>query len=600
MNNTGLQLVDLVKSQANILDSISKVVKLRKSSRTWQGLCPFHAEKTPSFHVYPDQGHFYCYGCHTHGDILTFTQRFYNLSFKEALHQLATELGIDYQKFKDDVSSHKYLFDILTQAAVLFHQNLLQSKKSDQHIKFLYNRGLNNRELIESYKVGWSSNKLPNALTEKYSPSELIEAGLMYEHEGHYKPRFYNRVLFPILSSTGAVLGFGGRKVDSPSALSKAPKYLNSPETTVFKKNQILFGHDKVRQQSSAPWVLVVEGYIDVIQLRAHGFPAVAPMGTALTQGQFEKLVQLRREIIFCFDGDKAGEKASFNALLMVLPLFKADTNISFVTLPVDKDPDQILMNEGKSYFVDLCKSRLKIVEYLFSSVRKLFPKSTPDDRMKFNAKVRGYIRTIDDPDARRGFESSLFQYERERFFSYKTKRSPEPQIALPKLMSNIEMLRVLFVDNPNELNRLSEQDKKLLNYSNDTTFYRLICGNIDGRSLEKIRCEYRVSYAKTLRLIKKDCVRDEIEHQLKNYKKNLLCLSVLALSQNKIITTKEISELLKSQESEIREAASVTPESERFHKVKKKAQMQGGVSLDGIKVDDLNAIYKVVFPASN
>ena len=208
--NSGPDLVDVIKSQANIVDIVSKYVKLKRSSKTLLGLCPFHAEKTPSFHVYP-QGHFYCYGCHTHGDIITFVQRYHDISFPEALKMLALELGIDIDQYRNSPTrQNKEIQGLLNDIADYYHRNLISSKRSDQYIKFLIERGLADKKLLSFFQIGWSGEEIPKEIFDKYGQEFLIEAGLIYEYQGRWLPRFYKRIVFPILSAQGQVLGFEG------------------------------------------------------------------------------------------------------------------------------------------------------------------------------------------------------------------------------------------------------------------------------------------------------------------------------------------------------------------------------------------------------
>ena len=581
MMNAGSDLVDIIKSQANIVDVISKVVKLRQNSRTWQGLCPFHSEKTPSFHVYAEKKQFHCFGCHMHGDVITFVERYYDITFKEALSQLAQELGIDITRFyKNGGNPHKEIIEILTEATDLFHQNLLNSPENSAQIRFLIDRNLASKKLLKFFKVGWSANDLPSQLYDKYSTDKLIEAGLLYEYQHVYKPRFFNRIVFPILLGAHHTVGFGGRRLDFNQS-SKAPKYLNSPETSVFKKNQILYGAEKITYKQQCPWVLVVEGYIDVIQLRRFAFPAVAPMGTAFTAAQYQKLLELRKELIFCFDGDQAGVKASQSALQLILPMFQAQHNISFVILPQGEDPDSILTTKGKEYFASLCKARKKFVEFFFESVQKEFPASGPDSQMKFNAKVRSLIRSVEDPDARRGLESSLFQYEKDKYFKGK-KAKVVPKLQLPQPLSNLEMLRLLLLNNINLITNLSEKDKKLLNFSNDTTVCRLLYGNIEQDCVSKLRREFTHLHSNTLSLISKNDIEKEFSYQLEKFNKSLLCLLLVNAPTLKNTLAHDVKEkLLQLGDYDISEVLSLSPGSERFTRVKKRIQSHCGAKLD-------------------
>ena len=309
-----MALSDDIKSRLDILDVVSPYVTLQKSGRSFRGLCPFHAEKTPSFFVFPERQTWRCFGaCATGGDIFTFVMRAQNLTFGEALRHLAQQAGISLPS-RARRSQHEDLYQLNEEAAQYFHRRLASSQGKAARA-YLEQRGLT-PESTERFRLGLSppdGESLKNYLASKdYTPEQLAAAGLVTTGEGGgYRDLFRSRLIFPILDEQDRVAGFAGRSLDDTQ-----PKYLNSPATPIFDKGHLLYGFNLAKESMKEKGAVVVEGYMDVIVPHQHGFTNVAcSMGTALTERQGTLLAKAASEVVLALDPDAAGQEATFRSL---------------------------------------------------------------------------------------------------------------------------------------------------------------------------------------------------------------------------------------------------------------------------------------------
>ncbi|MCY4393603.1 MAG: DNA primase, partial [Rhodospirillaceae bacterium] len=328
------QFLDELRGRVPVSDVVGKRVKLAKKGREFTGLCPFHSEKTPSFTVNDDKAFYHCFGCGAHGDVIRFVTETEGLTFPEAVGKLAGMAGLTVPQATPQerrrAERAKSLQDAC-EAGLHFFRRRLDGPDGAAALAYLRRRGVK-PETIDAFRLGWAPDgrsALKKALTgEGYSENMLIEAGLLIKPEdgGESYDRFRGRVIFPIADRRGRVIAFGGRALGDAQ-----PKYLNSPETPLFSKGQLLYGLDKARQAvrdgpdgpdgKGGADVIVTEGYTDVIALHQAGFGgAVAPLGTALTESQIEELWRLTPEPVLCFDGDEAGRRAAGRALDRLLP----------------------------------------------------------------------------------------------------------------------------------------------------------------------------------------------------------------------------------------------------------------------------------------
>jgi DNA primase len=366
--------VQRVKDAAQITDIIGECVSLKRAGANLKGLCPFHAEKTPSFMVNPVRQSFHCFGCGEGGDVLSFMMKYYNLTFPETLKQLAQryQITLPEKEFtsedKKKAEKRQKLFDANERAAQMYHEYLLNHSEAAQARDYLKKREIS-QEMINDFKLGYAPESW-DFLSNKVSKSSITraeaeEAGLLVRKDSsRFYDRFRDRVLFPISELTGRVVGFGGRILGEGE-----PKYLNTPETLIFDKGRLLFGlfqhRDAIRKARQA---VVVEGNFDLLALASHGVDnVVAPLGTALTQPQIRLLKGHADEVILLFDGDEAGIKAA----MRTVPLFLAEQVTARVALlPAMHDPDTYIRAHGKEGLEKYLVEALPLLEFAFEHLK--------------------------------------------------------------------------------------------------------------------------------------------------------------------------------------------------------------------------------------
>ena len=343
--------IDELIARADIVEVISSRMPLKKAGREFKGLCPFHGEKTPSFTVSPGKQFFHCFGCGAHGTALGFLMEYDHMEFVDAIEALAGSLGIEVPREEGgpDEKTHSDLYGLLGRAADYYWE---QMKTSDRAREYLKRRGLDGR-IARDFQIGYAPqgwDTLLNLLGGSSSQRDgLLEAGMIIrKDDGREYDRFRDRIMFPIRDSRGRVIAFGGRVLDQGE-----PKYLNSPETPVFHKGQELYGMYEARQAlRDIPRLLVVEGYMDVASLAQQGIQyAVATLGTATTPDHLRRLFKVTNEVVFCFDGDKAGRRAAWRALENSLGVLREGRQIRFMFLPDGEDPDTLVQAEGAGAF---------------------------------------------------------------------------------------------------------------------------------------------------------------------------------------------------------------------------------------------------------
>jgi DNA primase len=399
------RFLDEIKSRLRLSDVIGKSVKLRRQGREYVGLSPFTKERTPSFFVNDDKGFFYDFSSGKNGDLISFLQETQKLSFVEAVEQLAAEAGVALPAPDPRAAEHERerqtLSDWLELAAKWFEGELRRPAGAEARA-YLIRRGLPESDWAR-FRLGFSPparTALKDYLVAKGAqPAALVETGLLIAPEDGGSPydRFRDRIIFPIADARGRVTSFGGRAMD-PEARAK---YLNGPETGLFHKGATLYGLGETRRLISAgeagTHVVVVEGYMDVIACQRADVPALAPMGTALTEEQMEALWRLDPEPTLCFDGDAAGQRAASRAIDRALPLLKAGRSFNFVLLVGGKDPDDVLRDQGAAALKAQLGKTLPFVEALFARERDLAPLDTPERRAAFKARLRAAAGLIGD-----------------------------------------------------------------------------------------------------------------------------------------------------------------------------------------------------------
>lgn len=356
------QMIEQIRSQSDIVDVISDYMQLTKRGRNWFGLCPFHGEQTPSFSVSADKQIFHCFGCGAGGNAITFVMDIENISFPEAVSKLGERVGIHvdvHEKRQDELATpyskaEERMKEAHTFAMDFYHHLLLNTEDGEEALNYLLQRGFT-RELIESNGIGWS---LPSwdALTvllerKGFSLEEIAESGLIIKREsdGSFFDRFRERVMFPIRDENGKVIAFSGRVLNSSG---EDAKYLNSPESPIFHKSQVLYNLDKARPAiRKSRQVILMEGFMDVLAATQAGVHnAVASMGTALTAQHVQKLKRLVEQITVCYDGDNAGFEAAKRATEL---LYTEGLKVDVAVLPDKLDPDEYIRLNGASAFTE-------------------------------------------------------------------------------------------------------------------------------------------------------------------------------------------------------------------------------------------------------
>lgn len=361
-------LVDEIKAKLDIVDVISGYIELKRAGQNYKGLCPFHSEKTPSFTVSPDKQIFHCFGCSVGGNLVNFIMQHDNLSFPEALTLLAKKAGINLKGYKADKNGSSIktkLTTIHSEVSKLFAGNLKQSKKAHE---YLLERGLT-EETISLFSLGYALKEwhnVSNYLKNKAVPAPVIlQSGLVSSGDKGMYDTFRDRVIFPINDLQGDIIAFGGRVMDGSE-----PKYLNSPDTLIFRKGENLYGlnlaRDGIRKMGHA---IIAEGYFDVVMCHQYGFTnTVAPLGTALTTGHLNKLGRFTRKITLVFDGDKAGKMAARRSIPV---LFEQGFVPKILLLPENDDPDSFLRKNKATAFQDLMDRAISPIAFIVNVLRK-------------------------------------------------------------------------------------------------------------------------------------------------------------------------------------------------------------------------------------
>ncbi len=361
MNFEGL--LEEIKNRLDIIDVVSEYVQLKRSGQNFKALCPFHSEKTPSFMVSPTKQIFHCFGCGVGGDVVTFVMKYENISFGEALRYVAKKAGIDLGNLKfekEGAEKREKIYQINKEAMKFFINNL---KVSESAMTYLRNRDINEGS-IKNFFIGYTTSERDSLIRylkkRGYDDSIIKDAGLAVSDEKGLRDIFRERIIFPIFNTHNDVIGFGGRVLDN-----SLPKYLNTPETDIFKKGESLFGLNLAKEEiRKKGYSIIVEGYLDTIICHQYGFKnTVAPLGTALTPKQLLKLKQLTNSIILVFDSDEAGVAAAKRSLNII---FENNLRAKILLLPEGEDPDSFLRKNGSQAFMKMVSDSLSLVEFLF------------------------------------------------------------------------------------------------------------------------------------------------------------------------------------------------------------------------------------------
>ncbi len=390
------RFLDELTERCDIVDVISRYVPLKKQGSGYVGLCPFHSEKTPSFHVHREKGFFHCFGCGVGGGVIQFVMRAENLPFPEAVAKLAQDAGLSMPEDTENSAYRRHretLLNLQKDAARYFYA-CLESPEGAEGLAYLKRRGLSGG-IIRRFGLGFAPNRwdgLMEAMRAKgYEKSDMLETGLLVEGRGgRVYDRFRNRVMYPIISLRGDVIGFGGRVMDDSQ-----PKYLNSPETPIFSKGRNLFAMNLVKNEKISE-ILLAEGYMDVIALHQAGFrTAVASLGTALTPEQARLIKSYAETVVIVYDADAAGQKATARGIDI---LKSAGLNVRVLRVPDGKDPDEFIRKNGAEKFGQLLRGTQGDLEYRLSKLPGAQDHDTPDKKIAYLKAAAELLATVEDP----------------------------------------------------------------------------------------------------------------------------------------------------------------------------------------------------------
>lgn len=388
------EFIDDLLVRVDIVDLIDSHVPLKKTGNNYVARCPFHTEKTPSFSVNRNKQFFHCFGCGASGNAISFLMDFSHLDFIEAVEDLANFAGIDVQResldinsaYKKDDLSNLYL--LMDRVAAFYVEQLRLTPKAIDYLKARSVKG----EIARDFILGYAPDKW-NALTEKFDQQLLIDAGLLViKDDGRAYDRFRDRIMFPIRDKRARIIGFGGRVIDD-----SLPKYLNSPETSLFHKGKEVYGLYELLEKNSKPQrILIVEGYLDVIALAQYGINyAVAALGTAASQAHLDLLFRFSSELVFCFDGDRAGREAAWRAMESTFSCLKHGRQMRIMILPKNHDPDSLVREEGLSGFTARMQSAQPLSDYFFEHVTEELNLSEMEGRAQLIGKAKPYLEKL-------------------------------------------------------------------------------------------------------------------------------------------------------------------------------------------------------------
>jgi len=451
-----------VKEQTDVVRVVGEYIKLRKSGANWSALCPFHKEKSGSFYLYPATSSYYCFGCHEHGDVFTFVMKMESITFPEAVRAVATKMNIPLPKREFNspqeaqaAGLRKQLIDV-HEAATQYFQQSLQSPEAARAREYMTGRGIT-ADTVTKFRLGYapeSFNDMRDRLG-KFFPEEVLRASGLFswkeQEDGSPGPmyaRFRKRITFPIANEQGKPIAFTARALDSTDVDAKAgPKYMNSPETQLYTKGQVLFNLDKAKAAIKAADVaLIVEGQMDCISVFMAGIQGVvATSGTAFTESQVRLLGRFTKNVVLNFDPDSAGANAAEKTSGL---LVEEDFNVRVVTLEGGLDPDRFIKEHGIAEYTTAVRGAVRYSDYLIERARVLFPQRTPEAKVKALNFLLPHIRRIPNAIARNdfaenaaqklGIESSLMRQELKQAAQQRLESVKQAQ---PKAVSEVERI---------------------------------------------------------------------------------------------------------------------------------------------------------------
>lgn len=438
---------DELRERLSIVDVVGRRVPLVKKGQNYWGCCPFHNEKTPSFSVNEDKGFYHCFGCGEHGDIISFVMKSENVDFKTAITELAAQAGLKMPDYKPkpaaQVAREESYYQIMSGACDIY-QKLLFEPMGATALEYVRRRGFTD-EMIQRYRIGYAPKN--NIIANKFvnvKQENLMATGMCRRGDYGMYDFFRDKLMFPIFNARGQIVAFSGRCLDGSE-----PKYINTTDTELFHKRKTIFGFNFARDAiHRANRSIVVEGQIDAIQMQCHGFPeTVAPLGTALTEDHISMLCKANRNIIFCFDGDAAGQKAAARACDIVMPFLRDTSDVRFAFVTGGKDPDEVLKSGGDAAMQKIIDASTGLTDFLWNLANTGFNVSTPGGRTQAEKFIKQKTDKITDQHLRAEYEQEYNQRIFNQWHKWKRQSQNIPKIDMPEV-DDITKKTVIFIVN--------------------------------------------------------------------------------------------------------------------------------------------------------
>lgn len=438
---------DELRERLSIVDVVGRRVPLVKKGQNYWGCCPFHNEKTPSFSVNEDKGFYHCFGCGEHGDIISFVMKSENVDFKTAITELAAQAGLKMPDYKPkpaaQVAREESYYQIMSGACDIY-QKLLFEPMGATALEYVRRRGFTD-EMIQRYRIGYAPKN--NIIANKFvnvKQENLMATGMCRRGDYGMYDFFRDKLMFPIFNARGQIVAFSGRCLDGSE-----PKYINTTDTELFHKRKTIFGFNFARDAiHRANRSIVVEGQIDAIQMQCHGFPeTVAPLGTALTEDHISMLCKANRNIIFCFDGDAAGQKAAARACDIVMPFLRDTSDVRFAFVTGGKDPDEVLKSGGDAAMQKIIDASTGLTDFLWNLANTGFNVSTPGGRTQAEKFIKQKTDKITDASLRAEYEQEYNQRIFNQWHKWKRQSQNIPKIDMPGV-DDITKKTVIFIVN--------------------------------------------------------------------------------------------------------------------------------------------------------
>ncbi|HOJ87824.1 MAG TPA: DNA primase [Pseudothermotoga sp.] len=456
------EIIERIKREIDIVQVISQYVSLQKIGSSYRGLCPFHSEKTPSFHVNPTLKLYHCFGCGASGDVIKFVQEIEHISFQEALQKLGQMVNIEVNISAGQSAKERYV-DLLSK---LHNEYKKQLRQSQEAMKYLFDRGFKQEE-IERYDFGYCpvGSRLAVQIAAKLSVpvSRLLQYGVVKTVAREYIDLFEGRIIIPIRDDLGRIIAFGGRSIDK-----REPKYLNSPETGYFSKRSTFFLLDRAKKAvKGVDFAVITEGYFDAIAFHRAGITnAIAVLGTNLSKEHLTKLGSLTKNVILCFDADEAGQRATLKSLKTLI-------DMSFdvaVALFSEKDPDEVFRTEGADALKNSLKQAVPFEKYIVDFYSKFFDLSSPSGSERFLEQLRVWVQSLLSTQRIQRYENLLKMISTKVAFSisqlteyYRGQSFQREQTTRSGLPNDEDYVIYLYITHEDLRNELSKIDKSIM-----------------------------------------------------------------------------------------------------------------------------------------